>query len=200
MDCHVATLLAMTLRLNSTTRHRTLPHRHCERSAAIQRAGNAEPMDCHVAALLAMTERLDSTPRHRTPLRRHCERNATIQRAGSAEPHGLPRRYAPRNDVEAGQHSPRHRTPPRRHCERSAAIQRAGNAGPMDCHVAALLAMTERLNSTTRHRTLPRRHCERSAAIQCVRGMPGRVGERGVSGGRFLPRRPGSTASAAARS
>src|SRR5690554_7524137 len=58
------------------------------------------PMDCHVAALLAMTLRLNRATQHRThPPSLRAKRGNPVG-AGNAEAHGLPRRCAPRNDVE----------------------------------------------------------------------------------------------------
>ena len=83
------------------------PPRHCERSAAIQCAPETpRPMDCHAAALLAMTEQAGRpclVPYHPPPLPPSLRaKRGNPVRAGDTEAYGLPRRYAPRNDVGAG--------------------------------------------------------------------------------------------------
>ena len=112
----------------------------------------AQQLDCHVASLLAMT----GQGSHREPLSRHCERSAAIQ-------------ASPVIASEARQS----RRPSSLRAERGNPV--CGLAQQLDCHVAALLAMTAkrprrcapRNDRAGCHREPLSRHCERSVAIQC---------------------------------
>src|SRR5690606_31988080 len=71
-------LLAMTLRLNRVTQHRTHPPSLRAEGATIQWVrGMPGPVNCHVATLLAMTIGGNGTAQLSTP--RHGERSAAIQ-------------------------------------------------------------------------------------------------------------------------
>ena len=155
VDCHVATLLAMTV-VFCEPLPRLRPHPVFASAAKQSPAGPSAAPNPWIAASLRSSQRRMG---ERSSQRRWCVCAplprlrphpvfASAAKQSPADPaprptRGLPRRCAPRNDggVLRATTPP---APPTRLCERSEAIscRPQRSAQPVDCRVATLLAMT----------------------------------------------------------
>src|SRR5690554_4750379 len=144
MDCHVAALLAMTIRAGVSAHGCRFTPRHCERSAAIQCGREMPgPWIATSLTLFALTIRARVSAHGCRPTPRHCERSAAIQ-CGRGMPGPVDCHVA--DDEGSSQFARLPTYSPLLRAKRGNPV-RTGNAGAVDCRVVDALRTDDKGSS-----------------------------------------------------